>query len=172
MIKLDVKGLKEEKGSQRHFDVEANLPELDSDENKISFAGPAQIHVDLTNTGLGILVTGDIHASVNTECARCLESFKYPVRTDFLETYYDGEKRPFPKMEGEEEFIPFKGDEIDIQPEVLKSIVLALPIRALCSELCKGLCSQCGNNLNERECGCSQDNVDPRMVKLKELLEQ
>ena len=172
MIRLNVKGLKEERGRQDHHDLDVSLPELNSSEGQVSFAGTADIHVDITNTGLCLLITGVIDTSVNTKCARCLASFKYPVHADLFETYYDKEKGLSQNAEEGEDYVPYSGDEIDIQPEVLKAIILAMPIRALCSEQCKGLCPQCGCNRNVKECDCREEIVDSRMAKLKELLKR
>lgn len=169
MIKLDVKALKEEKGRQEHYGLSVQLPGLDDGTGKIPFAGPVNIHMDLTNTGLGILAAGEIETAVEVSCARCLKPFKYHIHTNFIETYYNKEKG-VPATGDAEDFIPFRGDEIDIQPEVIKAILLAMPIKVLCDPECRGLCSLCGCNLNTGTCDCHQENIDPRMAKLKELL--
>ena len=49
------------------------------------------------------------------------------------------------------------------------NILLTLPIKRLCKEDCKGLCQQCGNNLNLSTCQCDNDDIDPRLAKLKDL---
>jgi len=172
MISLDVKALKEKRGRQEHYDLNVYLPELDGDGDRISFAGPADIDIDLTNTGFCILLTGKIEVPVEMDCARCLTPFKCHVTTDIFETYYDKKKGPPKTSDNDEEYIPFTGDDINIEPEVIKAVLLAIPIRALCDPECKGLCPQCGSNLNIETCTCRQENIDPRMAKLKELLEQ
>ena len=48
--------------------------------------------------------------------------------------------------------------------------VLNLPLRYLCREDCKGLCPDCGTDLNVDTCSCANTKIDPRMAKLKELL--
>lgn len=172
MISLDVKALKKERGRQDHYDLKVELPELDGDGNHISFAGPAGINVDLTNTGFCILLTGNIVVPVKMDCARCLTSFEHTIQTEIFETYYDKEKGPPKNIDDDEEYIPYSGSDIDIEPEVIKAILLAMPIRAFCDPECKGLCPRCGTNLNIETCSCKQENVDPRMAKLKKLLDQ
>ena len=58
----------------------------------------------------------------------------------------------------------------DIFPRVHESVLLELPIRFLCREDCKGLCSVCGADLNEKDCGCPEKEPDPRWQGLKKLL--
>lgn len=51
-------------------------------------------------------------------------------------------------------------------------ILLELPSKFLCKESCKGLCPKCGKNLNEGECSCSKQEIDPRLAVLKQLLSE
>lgn len=64
---------------------------------------------------------------------------------------------------------PFDGRTIDLDPIVREQVLLALPASVLCREDCKGLCPQCGQNLNEAECGCERKVVDPRLAVLKTI---
>lgn len=65
---------------------------------------------------------------------------------------------------------PFDGDQVDLAPALREQLLLALPsIEPLCREACKGLCSTCGQDLNEKDCGHSQKAPDPRWAALKGL---
>ncbi|MCL6560327.1 MAG: DUF177 domain-containing protein, partial [Firmicutes bacterium] len=68
--------------------------------------------------------------------------------------------------------VPFHGDVLDVTPEVLKSIILALPMKAVCREECPGLCPGCGRNLNEGRCGCVNEDIDPRLSVLKDFFKK
>ena len=59
----------------------------------------------------------------------------------------------------------------DVDEFVYSEVILDLPSKHLCNEDCKGICFKCGKNLNEGECGCNTREVDPRLAKLMELLE-
>ncbi|MBQ3561654.1 MAG: DUF177 domain-containing protein, partial [Oscillospiraceae bacterium] len=48
---------------------------------------------------------------------------------------------------------------------------LEVPFQLLCREDCKGLCPVCGSDLNEKTCNCNQKQIDPRLEKLKMLLD-
>jgi uncharacterized protein len=63
----------------------------------------------------------------------------------------------------------FDGKTIDVDPLVREQVLLALPMQASCRDDCKGLCGGCGKNLNEGQCGCAADRVDPRFAQLKNI---
>ncbi len=60
---------------------------------------------------------------------------------------------------------------LDVDEFVYSEVILDLPSKHLCKETCKGICFKCGKNLNEGECGCDTREVDPRLAKLMELLD-
>lgn len=60
---------------------------------------------------------------------------------------------------------------LDVDEFVYSEVILDLPSKHLCKDDCKGICLKCGKNLNEGECGCSTKEVDPRLAKLMELLD-
>jgi uncharacterized protein len=64
---------------------------------------------------------------------------------------------------------PFDGKSIDLDPIVREQVLLALPVSVLCKDECKGLCTVCGQDLNEKECGCDRTMKDPRLAKLKDI---
>lgn len=65
---------------------------------------------------------------------------------------------------------PFNGKSIDMNPIVREQLLLALPVTVLCKEECKGLCTVCGNDLNESDCGHGNvKEVDVRLAKLKDI---
>jgi uncharacterized protein len=129
---------------------------------KVRFTGT------VTNRVTTLLVQGEVTALVELECSRCGKKISYPVRIPFEETYSNQPQM----LEGaEDEIHGFEGDEIDIFPQVIQAILLDLPMKVLCREDCRGLCPECGENLNERQCLCAKEVVDPRLLALKNLLD-
>lgn len=59
---------------------------------------------------------------------------------------------------------------LDVDNCVQTDIILNLPVKFLCKEDCKGICPKCGKDLNDGECGCQTEEIDPRLEVLKELL--
>ena len=79
---------------------------------------------------------------------------------------------PGDKLTGEDDDLEhetYQGDEIDLSNYIMEQVAISLPVKVVCSEDCKGLCSNCGNNLNFEMCACDKERVDPRFAVLKNL---
>ena len=63
----------------------------------------------------------------------------------------------------------YEHDTIDLGQLMSEQFYLALPMKPLCKDACRGLCAQCGTNLNRETCGCSPAWDDPRFAALKAL---
>ncbi len=111
----------------------------------------------------GILMTGSARADVTLECSRCLTEFQSDVSVDVCELFTG------PGHEGDEDSYEVTGTEIDLEPMLRDAVVLDLPLNPVCSVDCKGYCAGCGQNLNEGECTCAPDDVDPRWAGLEAL---
>lgn len=120
-------------------------------------------------------VLGRIGASLELSCGRCLEGFSLPVRQQ-VDVFYLPE-RP---GEGEEEDVELKDRDmivayysagrIDLGELVREQLYLALPMKRLCREDCRGLCPRCGVNRNHEGCDCPPEETDPRLAPLAGLL--
>ena len=129
--------------------------------------------LSLGRTGKGIEVTGAIRTAVVLPCARCLKEFTLPVELAFEESFLL--PRYAPAEEDTEladddmdvSFLPEEG--IDLKDIVAEQIWLNIPIKPLCDEGCKGLCSVCGADLNRGDCGCERRYKDDRFAALKTL---
>ncbi len=87
-----------------------------------------------------LVVRGTVRAEIHAQCARCSQIFSTTVKdSGFLRDYSDIEEM----------------DEVDISEDLREAILLNLPQFPLCNEECKGLCLQCGKNLNKGPCSCS-----------------
>lgn len=166
---LDVEQLKKINGERRRMVFTGTLPALQVEESAFAFVEPAHFDLMLTNVGNSTInVEGQIQTALKVSCSRCLRDFVLKLNSDFNETYYE-KNQPQPGDKNEE-WIAYSGDCIDITPEVLGSVLINLPMRFVCHEQCRGLCPVCGMDLNMQQCDCVQDDVDPRLAKLKELL--
>jgi uncharacterized protein len=122
---------------------------------------------EASRTSMGIYLRGELRTRFAVECVRCLEDAWLDVsfQLDDLFFYPPGEA-----PEGE----PFVGEDgfIDLAPMVRELSLLEIPIQPFCRPDCQGLCPECGQNLNEGDCDCQPDHVDPRLAALKKLLEE
>ncbi len=165
---LEVGKLKRSKGKRIDCHGFTMLPPLPVEGEDIKPAREVEYRLSLTNTGDAIVMLGTVKAELNARCNRCLGSMIHPMEAQFQETYYD---RNLPSPDGiQSEWVPFSGDQIDITPELLQTILVHLPMRFICREDCRGLCPVCGADLNNQSCGCTRDEPDPRLAKLKDLL--
>jgi len=165
LLQLNVARLKRSPGDSAHYDLAADMPLLEFLGEDITFAEPVKADLDLINSGKLILVEGIVSGKLQLSCSRCLKDFIYDFEVSIDEKYAMAQEG------GNEEFSAFTGDFLDITPEVISSIYLALPMKAICSDDCSGLCPVCGCNLNESRCECDIEDIDPRLRVLKDLLD-
>jgi len=135
---------------------------------------PVQGEVLLVRTDRGILVNAKLHTEVEITCNRCLSLFSSPLTLGIEEEYFpivdvdSGGSLSLPDEPGC--FAIDEHHDIDLTEAVRQYALLAMPMKALCREDCKGLCPTCGHNLNQGPCDCLSREVDPRWSKLSELL--
>ncbi len=127
--------------------------------------------------GSSVIVTGKARADIDLHCSRCLESFSAGIDSDINITYLpETESKDVPEKHklSEEELNTgyYKEDIIDISGLLREFVSVNIPIKPLCSEECKGLCTQCGTNLNAGNCECKDEVIDERWSKLKSLLKE
>ena len=111
-----------------------------------------------------IVIEASIKTKLKLNCSRCLDTFIYPIDIDIEERFTKSKE-----LQDDEELIFVEDDTLDIIQIVENCIISTLPIKRLCKEDCKGLCSQCGANKNVENCSCLDYDVDVRLAKLREL---
>lgn len=132
---------------------------LEAGPDTYTFQGPLSWVVTVQNTGDALLVSGSAQAQAQTQCARCLEDFALDLQGEIEGYYLLSEESVAPSDMDDDEFEVLPEDhKIDMVPLVLAALLIELPLVPLCSQDCKGLCAQCGANLNEGPCACSEEN--------------
>lgn len=170
MIVLDVSGIKNSPGGKERFERKIEMQPIRTGVETLYFDGTVMLDVVLFNNGGPLIMTGSLRGDTRLACGRCLEYFEMPLEAEISEVYYN-QSMPEIKPGEYEEWIPFRGDRIDITPEAIKSLLSSLPMKIVCREDCRGLCQNCGANLNVFTCDCGKDNIDIRFESLKKLLE-
>ncbi len=127
------------------------------------------IRVKVNKSEDTMLCTVSFQTTARFVCDRCLEEFEQAVDSRFRLLFHIG-KDTWQTTEDEVVHIPMETVEVDINPWIFEYLILAIPMKMLCREDCKGLCPECGVNLNETTCGCHRELIDPRWEKLRELL--
>ncbi len=120
-----------------------------------------------------IRLKGKLETSLEVACARCLEPVVQEVAREFDLLY-----RPLGTNAGQEELSVtdaeaeigyYQGEGLLLEDVLREQVLLALPLKTICREECKGLCPHCGRNLNEGQCSCAEQVEDPRWAALKEI---
>lgn len=135
--------------------------------------GPMTVKLSLLKHGTSVLIRGTVDLPVRLDCSRCLKNFGLAVKSDFETCLGTGEEPPSEPdhelLPGEPDVQPLTRGGIDLRPIVAEQVHLALPVKALCSGDCRGLCPTCGKDLNVNICACLREEGDPRWDALKTL---
>ena len=123
-----------------------------------------------------IRIAGDFRTRVELACARCLEPITREVGRKFDLLYRpqgsDAGKEELSVTVAEAEVGYYQGEGLLLEDVLREQILLALPLKAICREDCKGLCPHCGRNLNLEQCACAEPLDDPRWSALKQIREK
>ncbi|MBE9507239.1 MAG: DUF177 domain-containing protein [Chloroflexi bacterium] len=122
--------------------------------------------IRVTRVQGGLLVQGTVESQLGLECVRCLGAFTLPVTLDLEETFRLPGTSPIADA-------PYAVDAdgwLELTPLLREQGWLAIPMKPLCRFDCRGLCPQCGTNLNLASCTCKSTRLDPRLEPLRELL--
>lgn len=117
-------------------------------------------------------VSGTLSVELDMSCSRCLKPLKRKVDIEFEESFKHSDN-PEANLQNEEEELRYvTEDRVDLTPYIEESFLLNLPFVTVCKDSCKGLCPNCGIDLNERECDCNKDRIDPRLAALSDFFKQ
>ena len=130
-----------------------------------------EVHLRLNADGEeGVTVTGWVKAKFKAPCARCLGSTELSINAQISDTWNLSLQETTEDDFFNSSFISENGETVDLEEYALELLLEQLPLRVICRDDCKGLCSNCGENLNEAECGCERKDIDPRLAVLGRLL--
>jgi uncharacterized protein len=123
-----------------------------------------------------IRVAGNFSTKLEMACARCLEPISREVASQFDLLYRplgaDAGKAELSVTVAEAEVGYYQGEGLLLEDLLREQVLLALPLRAVCREDCRGLCPHCGRNLNQEQCSCEEPVEDPRWAALKDIREK
>jgi uncharacterized protein len=136
-------------------------------------ASPVTLAFEIYKDKSTFRLVGRTETTLEVPCSRCLEPMQLPVDAAFDLRY---QPHTANTGEGEREIEEddlttafYENDEIDLEQLMREQFYLALPMKPLCSDGCKGLCPMCGTNLNRGACDCKREWDDPRLAALKKL---
>ena len=141
------------------------------------FVSPIDINLNVKRNINVIEVKGNIKTKARLKCGRCAEDYDITIGPDFALTFVPEEVEDLDRSSDDEielstydmQVVNFSGGIIELKDSVQEQLVLALPVKPLCRESCKGLCSNCGANLNNVKCDCENEYINPQFAALKNL---
>jgi uncharacterized protein len=141
-------------------------------QDDLGCVSPAAGMVRLLRTDAGILVQGRIGTTIRLTCSRCLAEFVVGLQTaveeefrasgQFATDHRTSDEAADPALQIDDQHT------LDLREVVRQQLLLALPLHPVCRPECAGLCSQCGQDLNDGPCGCTREE-DPRWSALREM---
>jgi len=150
---------------QNIFEFEADTEALEL--ASYHFTRPLECRVTLTRTGRRVDLLLRIRTRVRLVCAGCGEPIHRDVENLVRVTFLPGSE----SAEGTEGDLEFYDEDIDLRGVTHDAFVLALPIAPLCREDCRGLCPECGANLNRETCGCEGRTKPSPFEELRRLVD-
>jgi uncharacterized protein len=163
--------MKERTGATRNHAVREEIENLDPE---IVALDALSGTVQLMRTFDGVLATGVLSTSLGLVCDRCLNPFVAEVAVELEDEFKPsidistGASLPVaPEDEGS---VIDDHHVLNLQEVLRQRILLSQPIHPLCRSDCRGLCANCGQNLNEGACSCAEAEIDPRWAALRQLL--
>lgn len=147
---------------------------MESD-GECTFTSPIRYDLTVVREFDHLRVAGSVNTSVSLNCSRCLATFESAIESDFTIFFRKGS---FEEAVSEEETelsdqdlisATYSGDEIDLTHEIEEQVAMEVPLQPLCSRSCKGLCPECGTDLNQAACSCSGQQFNFKFSALKDF---
>jgi uncharacterized protein len=171
-VKLDLASIAGSPGARWKHDFTVALPK----DEELDLAGPVTGTITVTNTGQLLLVRGKMAAKARVECARCGETFEFAVAAPIEEEFSIRGPEGAPIGPGdtidveEPAAAAFADNMLDLTELLRQQLLVSLPLTPLCRPDCKGICPDCGKNLNEGPCGCAEDRAASPFAVLESLI--
>lgn len=166
-MKINVAQIRQAIGERQSFRFLLPVADISATDEHFWLNGNIEVLGEVINNGRFLVVDGKITATARLICTRCLKEFSHLLDIPFSERFSD-------KAEDlmDDEVNGYSGDEIDIAEAVRETLLLAEPLKAVCSKECLGLCQKCGCDRNINPCSCEQEIIDPRLAALQKLLDR
>jgi len=149
--------------------IEMTLTKSDLAISGDSFIHPILASLNIYKSAHQTTVKGRMKTDVTLQCDRCLEFYDYDLDVTF-QSVLSLMKSMDSKTDESIIQITSKTNEVDLSPFAHDALIIGLPMKKICSETCKGICSGCGINLNQGTCKCESTEVDDRWKPLENLL--
>ncbi len=149
-------------------------PLHEGDGRIIGLDEPLAVRIRIEKAGGNkFILEGSLAGGCQLRCDRCLVSYHRDLNSEFR--VFLALKDPaaaeteLEVLDEDLEVEFLQGMEVDVDAIIQEQIDLSLPMKLLCTESCRGLCSRCGVNLNQERCSCPAEQGHPGFSKLRNL---
>lgn len=162
-MKINISDISKWDGASLKLDFKEDISGMDRVSDEFEFVGPVGFIGTLANSGGVLKLEGHLEFKYNVRCYRCLKDISEKAGLDIDEKFIDAEKNT------DLESYTYHGNSLELDKVLIDNILLHLPMKQICSNECRGLCQKCGADLNEKDCGCGEESINPKMEKLKKF---
>lgn len=166
---IEITKLLEQDGKTIHREAQLEMEDILVLGNRYKLHELEPVRLEITNLGKKVIrIVGGAKVKTIIPCDRCLEDVPYVFELNF-EREVDMKLSEEERRESDEEYNFLEETNINTDTLIQNELLINWPIRVLCQEDCKGICSNCGANLNHGECGCDRQVLDPRMAAFSDI---
>jgi uncharacterized protein len=156
-----------------HFGRTFQPGEVRGESDAYQIVAPVELEFDIHKDKGRFRLVGRVRTELELACSRCVEPYRFPIDAEFDQRYLPSSAASTEaERQVEEDDLEtsyYADDQIDLSDLMREQFYLALPMKPLCREDCKGLCAQCGTELNRGTCDCAPVWEDPRLAALKAI---
>lgn len=161
---IDISPILKEIGEK--IDIDGSVKLADTDFlGEYHFKEPLLIKGNISNNGKSFTLKAMAEGSMITNCARCMKEITVPVKFRITEDIAKGNSEDY----GDDTVI-ISDNTFEIDDIVRDNFLVNIEGKYLCKEDCKGLCPTCGKDLNEGDCDCQKESIDPRWSALLDIM--
>lgn len=162
---IDLSDIIKDYGGKMNVSASVEMDDIAFLGESFVFEKPLVLEGSIVNNTKSLEFKAKVCGNMRTHCARCGKELTVPLEFDVNEILTENESDV-----ADGETIVFSGEKLDISDIVINSFLMNVSGKYLCSENCKGLCYKCGADLNQGDCNCNREEIDPRWADLQKIM--
>ena len=166
---IDLSRVLTHEGKKLNMTIEPSGGSYVCEMGSFPYVGKNSVSLMITHTENQVIrLEGEGTITVLIPCSRCLENVEVPISIEISEEI-DMKLTDQERIESLDESSYIQDKQLDTEKLLHNEILIRWPMRVLCKEDCKGICSRCGANLNQGSCDCDTADLDPRMAVITDI---
>ena len=168
-MQIHLSDIADSEGKKIQITSELELEKISFQLGEFPILQKSPVELTIINTGDRVLeLEGQGNVTVGIPCDRCLEEVSVEIPYS-IKRKLDMKQSDCDRVKNLDENDYLTGMDLDVDRLVYLEVLMSWPLKVLCKDDCKGICSQCGKNLNKGPCGCTEEPKDPRMAAISDI---